>query len=121
MKDEHVLQALQTEFGRVQGKAAATDSAFFTFLSYGVTPFFAFLAVALADKKYNIFFAGLPVLSVTGVAVVFMLGAHYRYASGYCNYLQRRMNVLLGRPVIQDQQYSAATYGPSSAVAVSYA
>lgn len=122
LREEQVLEALQNEFARVQAKAAATDSAFFGFLSIAVTPFLAFLAYALANSDYRIFVAALPFLSVIGLVVVLVLATHYRYSAEYSLYLQIRINDLLRGDEIRDHAYSVAAYhGWVSPVAVGYA
>lgn len=115
------IEVLQKELERVQAKAAATDAAFMSYLSIGVTPFLIFTAYAVAERRYQIFLIALPVLTVLGLAVVAVLGTHYSYATAYSAYLERRINYLLGCDELRDAEFADCAYRSSfSPVVVSY-
>jgi len=101
------VEILQRELERTQAKAA-TDSAFMSYLSIGVTPFLLFTAYAVAEPRYQIFLAALPILSVLGVSVVVVLSTHYSYAGAYAEYLEARINTLLGHCEIRDSHRLAS-------------
>jgi len=109
------------EYERVQEKAAATDSAFLSYLSIGVTPFLAFTAYAVSEQKFQIFLAALPILSVLGMSVVLVLSTHYVYAGAYLEYLEGRINDYIGKCELRDSDFARIAYKVKmSPVMVSY-
>jgi hypothetical protein len=104
------VEVLQREFDRVQAKSSATDSAFMSYLSVGVTPFLVFTAYAVAERKYQIFLGALPVLTVLGLSVVVVLSTHYSFAAAYSEYLEERINTLLGTREMRDSDFARQAY-----------
>src|SRR5437868_2430858 len=112
MSLEHteIATILQGEYERVQQKAAATDSAFLSYLSIGVTPFLAFTAYAVAERRFQIFLAALPILTVLGMTVVLVLSTHYVYAGAYLEYLEGRINAYIGERELRDSDVVRVAY-----------
>src|SRR5205807_5189424 len=68
-----------------------------------------------------IFLAALPFLSIIGVTVVLVLATHYIYATAYAQYLERRLNALLGGWEIRELRFDQAAYRTlTSPVTLSY-
>ncbi|MEO8034578.1 MAG: hypothetical protein ABI837_09100, partial [Acidobacteriota bacterium] len=105
------IDTLSKELLRVHGKSVATDDWFFRFLSIAVVPFLAFIAYALGKPEYRIFIASLPILSLIGTAVVLVLSSHYVFTNAYRDYLEKRLNTLLGETELQDAAFGRAVYG----------
>jgi hypothetical protein len=114
------VETLYKEFQRVQAKSVATDDWFFRFLSIAVIPFLGFLGYSAITPQYRILVAALPMLSLVGILVVFVLSSHYAYANIYGDYLQREINRLLGSDVMRDNIFGAAAYNKFTPVMVSY-
>lgn len=122
LQPNEVVTILYGEYERVQGKAAATDSAFMSYLSIGVTPFLAFTAYAVTERKFQVFLAALPILSVLGMMVVAVLSTHYVYTGAYLEYLERRINRYIGIDELRDLDFTEKAYKvKTSPVIISYA
>ena len=116
-----VVDVLYKEFARVRGKSVATDDWFFRFLSIAVVPFLASVAYALANPAYRIFLAALPFLSIIGVTVVLVLATHYIYATSYAEYLENRINKILGGWEVRELVFDERAYRKfSSPITLSY-
>jgi hypothetical protein len=117
-----LVDLLSNELVRVKAKGVATDDWFYRLLSVGIVPFLAFLGYCAVNQPYRILIAALPSLSITGALIVGILSNHYQYARYYGDYLERRINDLLGGEVLLDSRFVATFYrGWFSLVSLGYA